>query len=192
MPLRSTVRGRMPRCGRPLGRSEGGSDRGRSGRLARKQRDGQPRRDRQHHSGRARGPEGPPQYAPIERTRLLYVTNSPDRLFLDLSTQQHYVLLAGRWFRTRSLTQGPWEHVPGTASAQTDFAMIPVASDRDRARRRAGDATGARSSNCKLRSASRDSQPQRGTASTSRMTGRRSFVRSKQRRSNTPSTRRCR
>jgi hypothetical protein len=69
--------------------------------------------------------EGPPQYTPIERTQLLYVTNSPDRLFLDLSTQQHYVLLAGRWFRTRSLTQGPWEYVPGSA-LPTDFATIPA------------------------------------------------------------------
>jgi len=69
--------------------------------------------------------EGPPQYAPIERTQLLYVTNSPDGLFLDLSTQQHYVLLAGRWFRTRSLTRGPWEYVPGTA-LPADFAMIPA------------------------------------------------------------------
>ncbi|HYL19905.1 MAG TPA: hypothetical protein VEV20_14580 [Burkholderiales bacterium] len=69
--------------------------------------------------------EGPPQYSPIERTQLLYVTNSPNRLFLDLSTQQYYVLLAGRWFRTRSLTQGPWEYVAGTA-LPADFAMIPA------------------------------------------------------------------
>lgn len=70
--------------------------------------------------------DGPPQYSPIERTQLLYVTNSPDRLFLDLPTQQHYVLLAGRWFRTRSLQQGTWEYVPGTG-LPPDFARIPDA-----------------------------------------------------------------
>jgi hypothetical protein len=68
--------------------------------------------------------DGPPQYAPIERTQLLYVTNSPNRLFLELPTQQYYVLLAGRWYRTRSLQQGPWEYVPGTG-LPADFALIP-------------------------------------------------------------------
>jgi hypothetical protein len=68
--------------------------------------------------------DGSPQYSPIERTQLLYVTNSPNRLFLELPTQQHYVLLAGRWYRTRSLTQGPWEYVPG-AGLPPDFALIP-------------------------------------------------------------------
>jgi hypothetical protein len=68
--------------------------------------------------------DGPPQYAPIERTQLLYVTNSPNRLFLELPTQQFYVLLAGRWYRTRSLQHGPWEYVPGTG-LPADFALIP-------------------------------------------------------------------
>jgi hypothetical protein len=68
--------------------------------------------------------DGPPQYAPIGRTDLLFVTNSPNRLFLDLRTQTHYVLLAGRWYRTPSLARGPWEFVPG-ADLPPDFAMIP-------------------------------------------------------------------
>jgi hypothetical protein len=68
--------------------------------------------------------DGPPQYAPIGRTDLLFVSNSPDRLFLDLRTQMHYVLLAGRWYRTPSLARGPWDYVPG-AHLPADFAMIP-------------------------------------------------------------------
>ncbi len=70
--------------------------------------------------------DGPPQYSPIERTQLLYVINTPNRLFLELPTQQHYVLLAGRWYRTRSLQQGTWEYVPGNG-LPPDFAMIPDA-----------------------------------------------------------------
>jgi hypothetical protein len=68
--------------------------------------------------------DGPPQYSPIARTDLLSVTNSPNRLFLDLRTQMHYVLLAGRWYRAPSLARGPWNHVPG-ADLPSDFALIP-------------------------------------------------------------------
>jgi hypothetical protein len=68
--------------------------------------------------------DGPPQYLPIQGTNLLYVTNTPNRLFLDLQTQKYYLLLSGRWYRTASLSQGTWEYVPGT-SLPADFAMIP-------------------------------------------------------------------
>jgi hypothetical protein len=68
--------------------------------------------------------DGPPQYAPIGRTDLLFVSNSPNRLFLDLRTQTHYVLLAGRWYRTPSLARGPWDYVPGP-DLPAGFAMIP-------------------------------------------------------------------
>lgn len=69
--------------------------------------------------------DGPAQYAPIERTQLLYVTNSPNKLFLDLRTQNHYALISGRWYRTNTLTQGQWSYVPA-ASLPGDFAMIPA------------------------------------------------------------------
>jgi hypothetical protein len=69
--------------------------------------------------------DGPPQYAPIERTQLLYVTNSPNKLFLDLSTQYHYALISGRWYRTTTLAQGQWSYVPA-ANLPGDFAMIPA------------------------------------------------------------------
>ncbi len=68
--------------------------------------------------------EGPPQYSPVENTRLLYVTNSPNRIFLDTSTQAHYVLISGRWFRARNLGPKSWEYV-SAASLPGDFARIP-------------------------------------------------------------------
>ncbi len=68
--------------------------------------------------------DGPPQYAPIERTRLLYVVNSPNKLFLDLTTQNHYALISGRWYRAPTLAQTQWTHVP-SESLPGDFAMIP-------------------------------------------------------------------
>jgi hypothetical protein len=69
--------------------------------------------------------DGPAQYAPIERTQLLYVTNSPNKLFLDLRTQNHYALISGRWYRTTTLAQGQWSYV-SAASLPSDFAMIPA------------------------------------------------------------------
>ena len=68
--------------------------------------------------------DGPPQYAPIERTQLLYVTNSPDKLFLDLTTQNYYALISGRWYRATALAQGQWSYVAPSA-LPADFAMIP-------------------------------------------------------------------
>ena len=69
--------------------------------------------------------DGPAQYSPIERTQLLYVTNSPNKLFLDLTTQNHYALISGRWYRTTALAQGQWSYV-AAASLPADFAMIPA------------------------------------------------------------------
>ncbi|HTS52742.1 MAG TPA: hypothetical protein VMH26_05670 [Burkholderiales bacterium] len=68
--------------------------------------------------------DGPPQYVPIQGTNLLYVTNTPNRLFFDLTAQRYYLLLSGRWYRTASLSQSNWEYVPGT-SLPADFALIP-------------------------------------------------------------------
>jgi hypothetical protein len=69
--------------------------------------------------------DGAPQYAPIENTRLLYVTNSPNRIFLDTATQVHYVLISGRWFHARNLGPDAWEYV-SAASLPGDFARIPA------------------------------------------------------------------
>ena len=68
--------------------------------------------------------DGPPEYSPIEGTRLLYVTNTPDRIFLDLRTQRYFVLISGRWYRAADLARGPWDFVPG-GQLPADFAMIP-------------------------------------------------------------------
>lgn len=68
--------------------------------------------------------QGEPQVAAIEGTRLIYVANTDDDIFVDTATQDHYVLLAGRWFRAKSMN-GPWEFVPG-GQLTADFARIPA------------------------------------------------------------------
>jgi hypothetical protein len=72
---------------------------------------------------------GRPDYEPIEGTDLLHVGNSPANIVLDPADQRHYVLLSGRWFRSASLADGPWEHVPHD-KLPAAFAKIPEAHPR--------------------------------------------------------------
>ena len=67
---------------------------------------------------------GEPDYQAIEGTSLLYVANSESDIVMDINSQNHYVLLAGRWYYSRSLKDGDWsfrepDQLPG------DFASIP-------------------------------------------------------------------
>jgi hypothetical protein len=66
--------------------------------------------------------QGDPRFSPIPGTKLMRVTNSDSALFIDSADGQFYLLVAGRWFRAKSL-DGPWS----TASKvlPPDFAQIP-------------------------------------------------------------------
>ncbi len=73
--------------------------------------------------------DGPMQLAPIQGTGLLYASNTPSRVFLEIDTQQYFILISGRWYMAKRLT-GPWtfiasEKLPG------DFKKIPPGSERD-------------------------------------------------------------
>ncbi len=57
--------------------------------------------------------EGPPQFEIIPDTELEYVKNTTANIFRDTKKLDYYVLLAGRWFRSKSLESGPWEFVDG-------------------------------------------------------------------------------
>jgi hypothetical protein len=72
---------------------------------------------------------GEAAFNPISNTNLLYVENSPNELFMDVSSQQYYVLLSGRWYRSASL-KGNWQYIPAEQLPQ-DFAKIPVGSPKD-------------------------------------------------------------
>ena len=68
--------------------------------------------------------DGPAKMLPIEETdNLLQIQNSDDAIFMNLLENQFYVLLSGRWFKSKSL-YGPWEFVPAK-SLPEDFAKIP-------------------------------------------------------------------
>ncbi len=69
--------------------------------------------------------EGPAAFVPLVDD-LLVLSNTSDDVFMHISTQQYYIVLAGRWYHSRSLN-GPWAY-----SASDDlpaaFANIPEQS----------------------------------------------------------------
>jgi len=70
---------------------------------------------------------GPPEYAPIAGTDLLFMSNTESDVLLDVASQQSYVLLAGRWFAGSGVA-GPWTYVASNALPPS-FAKIPSESD---------------------------------------------------------------
>src|SRR5262249_5292036 len=69
---------------------------------------------------------GAPVYSPIQKTQLLYVTNTDNDLFLHNGERQFYLLLSGRWFLSTQL-EGPWTFV---TTLPPDFAAIPETSPK--------------------------------------------------------------
>lgn len=67
---------------------------------------------------------GEPQVAAIPNTQLVYVTNTQNDIFVYTATQDHYILLAGRWFNSPSM-KGPWTYV-APDKLPADFARIPI------------------------------------------------------------------
>ena len=74
--------------------------------------------------------DGAPNFQPLPNTALLYATNTDDDLFLDVASQDNYLLASGRWFATRTLKTGPWRFVPAD-QLPAEFAKIPEGSAKD-------------------------------------------------------------
>ena len=73
--------------------------------------------------------EGPADYLSISGTALLYVSNSNDNIIKDINSQDNFILIAGRWYKSASLN-GPWAFVESD-KLPADFAKIPEGSDKD-------------------------------------------------------------
>jgi len=73
--------------------------------------------------------KGQPKFSAIPNTHLSYATNTESDLFLQQPENQYYFLIAGRWFRSKSL-DGPW--VYANAELPADFALIPPDSNPGR------------------------------------------------------------
>ncbi len=72
--------------------------------------------------------KGEPQYRAIEGTNLLYMSNTENDILMDINTQMYYVLIAGRWYASGSLTDNQWEFISND-QLPGDFSGIPEGAD---------------------------------------------------------------
>ena len=71
---------------------------------------------------------GEPDFASVEGTQLLYLRNTENDVLMDIDSQNYYLLISGRWYRAKSMTDGPWSYVD-FAELPADLAKIPSDSD---------------------------------------------------------------
>ncbi len=72
--------------------------------------------------------DGPEEMGTVPGTDLLYITNTDSDLFLQIGSQDLYVLLSGRWYTSHD-RQGPWTYVPND-KLPPDFSRIPANGPR--------------------------------------------------------------
>jgi hypothetical protein len=73
--------------------------------------------------------EGQPKFSTITGTDLLSVSNTDDDLFMHIGSQDYFVLLSGRWYKSAKLEQGEWSYVAAD-KLPAGFAKIPAGSDK--------------------------------------------------------------
>lgn len=71
--------------------------------------------------------DGDLEYKNVEGTTLLYVENTEADILIDINTQNHYILLAGRWFYSKSLEDGDWKFTE-PENLPEEFKKIPEES----------------------------------------------------------------
>jgi len=72
--------------------------------------------------------EGEPEFETIEGTSILFMSNTADDILMNIDTQEYYILVAGRWYSSKSITEGPWTFVD-PKNIPEGFASIPADSD---------------------------------------------------------------
>jgi len=77
--------------------------------------------------------DGKVDYKPIEGTELLYVSNSENDILMDISSQYHFILIAGRWYYSKSLEDGDWKFKE-PKDLPEDFKNIPEDSEMESVR----------------------------------------------------------
>ncbi len=72
--------------------------------------------------------DGKPNLEPVEGNDILKVGNTDSDVIFDIGDQSYYVLLSGRWYRSKNLDRGPWQWVANT-DVPGSFTGIPADSD---------------------------------------------------------------
>ena len=72
--------------------------------------------------------DGDPEFAPLSASEIMVVSNTDSDLVFEIASQSYYVLLSGRWYRSKDLDKGPWTWVAND-ELPPRFAEIPVDSE---------------------------------------------------------------
>ncbi|MBT8341541.1 MAG: carbohydrate-binding family V/XII [Desulfatitalea sp.] len=72
--------------------------------------------------------EGDPQFMPFPGNNLMVVKNTDNDLLFEIDTSSYYLLLSGRWFKSKKL-DGSWSYVPPDSLPES-FTEIPAESDK--------------------------------------------------------------
>lgn len=72
--------------------------------------------------------DGKADYKSIDGTSLLYLANSENDVIMDINSQFHYVLFAGRWYYTKSLESTDWTFCE-PEDLPAEFKLIPENSE---------------------------------------------------------------
>jgi hypothetical protein len=67
---------------------------------------------------------GSPEYSSVKGTSLLYMTNTDDDIIMNINTQEYYILISGRWYKSKSLDSNQWTFIPPDEVPE-DFEKIP-------------------------------------------------------------------
>ena len=73
---------------------------------------------------------GEPNFTPIDGTSLLYMKNSDNDIFMDENSQEYFILISGRWYRSKVLKSDDWQFIQAD-QLPPDFAKIPEGSPKD-------------------------------------------------------------
>ena len=55
--------------------------------------------------------DGEPAFNPISSTNLLFVDNSESDIIMKIESQEYFVLVSGRWYKSKSMDSGTWTFV---------------------------------------------------------------------------------
>ena len=66
--------------------------------------------------------KGEPKFSPLQNTNLLFVENTDHDVFMNIASQNYFILISGRWFTTKDLN-GNWEYIDADKLPE-DFKKI--------------------------------------------------------------------
>jgi hypothetical protein len=72
--------------------------------------------------------DGKPEFTPLQTGEIMVVSNTDSDVVFEIASQNYFVLLSGRWYRTKNLDSGPWTWVAND-QLPAEFAEIPADSE---------------------------------------------------------------